>query len=226
MSVVSPPEQPRPDELELLIPEARARQRRRRLGAAALLALAAGTALAVYAIVPAGHRAARTDHGAPAALASPPRCLPAQLRAGKPSFDGAYTAHVVENLALTNVSAGSCALRGRPAFEVVLPGGRRVVARVGHVRNTRPRGDLRVPPRDLVLRPGGAASFHVIADDGTGLDGICPLPLPTARVLVVPPGASSPARGAVKMPYCHDPRRLLVMLSPLVSGRFDPYSFQ
>jgi len=50
MSVVAPPEPPRQDELEALIREARMRQLNRRLGVAALIALAAGGAIAVYAI--------------------------------------------------------------------------------------------------------------------------------------------------------------------------------
>src|ERR1051326_2644782 len=50
MSVVAPPEVPRPDELELLIREARARQLKRRLGVAACVALVAGGAIAAYAI--------------------------------------------------------------------------------------------------------------------------------------------------------------------------------
>jgi hypothetical protein len=49
MSVVAPPPK---DELELLIREARARQRKRWIGRAGLLALAAGLALAVSALVP------------------------------------------------------------------------------------------------------------------------------------------------------------------------------
>jgi hypothetical protein len=37
---------------------------------------------------------------------------------------------------------------------------------------------------------------------------------------------SSPARGAVPLPYCHNPRRLLVWLSPVVGGRLDRYTFR
>ena len=54
MKVLSPPEEPRQDELELLIREARARQRRRWLLFAAGLALAAGIGLAVSAVIPGG----------------------------------------------------------------------------------------------------------------------------------------------------------------------------
>lgn len=61
MSVVSPPE-PRQDELELLIREARSRQRRRWLGAAAVVGLLAGAVLAAYSIVNGrGSSASRRD---------------------------------------------------------------------------------------------------------------------------------------------------------------------
>ncbi len=54
MSVLSPPE-PREDELELLIREARARQRKRWVGAAALVAILAGTVLGIRSIATAKH---------------------------------------------------------------------------------------------------------------------------------------------------------------------------
>ena len=54
MSVFAPPEPPRPDELELLIPEARARHRRRWLLLAAGVAMAAGVGLAIWAAIPGG----------------------------------------------------------------------------------------------------------------------------------------------------------------------------
>jgi hypothetical protein len=62
MSVVAPPPQ---DELEALIREARARQRRRWLGAAAVVALLAGAALGLNAIL-AGGAPSRSESGGPA----------------------------------------------------------------------------------------------------------------------------------------------------------------
>jgi hypothetical protein len=61
MSVIAPPEPPRPDELELLIREARARQRKRWVAAAGLVAALAGAALGISSIV--GSTAARTSAG-------------------------------------------------------------------------------------------------------------------------------------------------------------------
>jgi hypothetical protein len=64
MGVVAPPEPPRPDELEALSCEARARRRKRWLGAAAAIALLAGGVLAVYSIASRGSsRASRADRG-------------------------------------------------------------------------------------------------------------------------------------------------------------------
>jgi hypothetical protein len=221
MSVVAPPPH---DELELLIREARARQRKRWLVGVALTAVVAGGALAAAAVFAPDRPGPRQDRGRPNGIAAVPRCAPGQLRLGRPRFGGAYTAHVVENLTFTNVSGQSCALRGWPTFEVVLSGGRTAAARVGHVRNATSR--RAVTTRTVVLRTGAAASFHAIEADGTGLDDICPIPLPRARILVTPPGSNAPAHGSASMPYCHDPRRLLVDLSPVVAGPLDRYSFR
>jgi uncharacterized protein DUF4232 len=224
--MLAPPRPPsRAGELEALIREARARQRKRWIGGAALLAFATGAAVAVSVLVPAGDGRVQARRSGPSA-ASTPRCTGGQLRVGKARFDGVYTAHVVGNMAFRNVSAHSCSLKGRPSFDVVLSGGRRVVARVGYLRNTRPHHDVGVPAADILLRPGGAASFHIVANDGTGLEEACGFPLPMVKVLVIPPGTRTPARGSTTMPYCHNPRRLLVLLTPLVAGPVDRYSFE
>jgi hypothetical protein len=222
--VLAPPRPPSPpDELDLLIREARARQRKRWLLAGAVTAAVVGVLLGASAILsgqPGGSVAGDRPHG----VAATRQCAATQLRLGRPRFDGAYTAHVIENLTLTNVSGRSCALRGWPAFEVSLPGGRLVSAHVGHVRNA--TSSRVVPNHPVTLRAGGSASFHAVENDGTGLEDICPVPLPSARVLVIPPGSSAPAHGSVPMPYCHTPRRLGVFVSPLVAGRLDKYIFQ
>jgi hypothetical protein len=221
MTVLAPPPQ---DELELLIREARARQRKRRLGAAALLALAAGLAAAASALVSASQHGETGKAGRPAPVAPARPCRTGQLRLGKPSFDGAFTAHAVDNVTFTNASSRSCSLRGWPTIEAVLPGSRMVLARAGRVRNATSRAVL--PVREVVLAPGAAASFHVIEADGTGLDSICSLPLPAVRVLVVPPNSRAPLRRLVSVPYCHNPRRPLIYLSPVVAGHLDRYISQ
>lgn len=63
MSVVAPPEPPRQDELEALIPEARARQRRRVLLIAAGVFAAVGVGLAVRAVLGGGSSVAIRGHG-------------------------------------------------------------------------------------------------------------------------------------------------------------------
>lgn len=227
MSGIVPPPvvPPKRDNREALIREARARQRKRWIGGAGLVALAAGVATAVSALVLAGHGREQAGGSAPFA-GSAPRCAGGQLRVGKARFDGAYTAHVVGNMAFRNVSERSCSLKGWPSFDVVLPGGRRVAARVGHLRNTRPHHDVGVPAADVLLRPGGAASFHIVANDGTGLEEACGFPLPMVAVLVVPPGTRTPARGSTTMPYCNSRLRLLVLVTPVVAGPLDRYSFE
>ena len=75
MSVLTPPEQAFPDELEALIREARARQRKRRLGAAAVVALLAGGVVAAYSIAGGGSpRAARSSGGIGPAVRSGKAC--------------------------------------------------------------------------------------------------------------------------------------------------------
>lgn len=204
--------------LDPLIAEAKERARRRRYVLAAAGLVTVGSLAAAYVV-------RGSERPRPAAVATP-ACRPAQLRAEEPRFDGAYTGHVVDNLTFRNVSASSCSVGGWPTLIAVLPDGRHVAARVGHVRNTEQGSGGVVTVAPIVLRLGGTASFHVIADDGTGLDATCPVPLPSVKVLVVPPGASAPARGATTMPYCHDRRRLLVVLSPVVPGRLDRYGFR
>lgn len=221
MSVVAPPPQ---DESELLIREARARQRKRWLIAMALTAAVAGAALAAYAVFAAGRPETRERHGLSNGIAAVPRCSAGQLRLDQPRFDGAGTGHVMESMSFTNTASRSCALRGWPVFDVVLPGGQLVRAHVGHIRNATSSHAL--PVRAVLLSPGGAASFHAYEDDGTGLEERCGLGLPSAQVLAIPPGSRKPARGAVAVPYCHNPRRLLAWLSPVVTGRFDSYSFR
>ena len=68
MSAVAPPRPPSPDGLEALIREARARQRKRRLGAAVVVALLAGGAIAAHSLAGSGGSdTARSSRGRPAA---------------------------------------------------------------------------------------------------------------------------------------------------------------
>jgi hypothetical protein len=221
MSVVAPPPQ---DESELLIREARARQRKRRLTATVSTAVVTGAVLAAYAVLAAGRPGTRESHDQPKGVVAAARCTAGQLRLDRPRFDGAGTGHVMESMSFTNTASRSCTLRGWPLFEVVLPDGQLATAWVGHIRNATPSRAL--PIRAVLLRPGGAASFHAYQDDGTGLEEACGFPLHSAQTLAIPPGSSKPARGSVAVPYCHNPRRLLAWLSPLVAGRFDSYQFR
>jgi hypothetical protein len=199
--------------LDPVIAEAKRRARRRYLVLAVIVA-AAGAVTATLALK-------ETAELRPI-VAVPPRCLPAQLRSNKPRFDGAGTGHVVFTFTLTNVSSAGCSLQGWPALEVVLPDGRLVAAtNVGHLFNGWPGAARRTRARAVALGPGGVASFHMVADDGTGLES-CPIPLPEVTAFVVLPGEMARVRGATKLPYCLDPRRPLVALSPIVAGEHAP----
>jgi photosystem II stability/assembly factor-like uncharacterized protein len=70
VSVLAPPKPPRPDELEALIREARARQWRRRSLLAAAIAVFVGVGLSVWAAIPGGRSGASHDAGPPAAASS------------------------------------------------------------------------------------------------------------------------------------------------------------
>jgi photosystem II stability/assembly factor-like uncharacterized protein len=80
MSVVAPPEPTRPDELEALIREARARQWRRRALFAAAIAVVAGVGLSVWAAIPGGGTGVSDGGGRPAAAASSIRQIEAAGR--------------------------------------------------------------------------------------------------------------------------------------------------
>jgi hypothetical protein len=67
MSVVAPPEPPRPDELELLIREARARRRKRWLGGTVAVAVFAGGTLVVLSIANGGQSG--VSHAGPGSTA-------------------------------------------------------------------------------------------------------------------------------------------------------------
>lgn len=70
MTVVAPPEQPQPDELEALIREARARQRRRRIIGVAAVAVLAAASLSVWAAIPGLGSGSRARGGSAHAAAS------------------------------------------------------------------------------------------------------------------------------------------------------------
>jgi hypothetical protein len=74
LSVVAPPPARPPDDLELLIREARARQRKRWLGVAALVALSSGGVLAVYSIAGGGSSVASRAGRGTTAVHSTGKC--------------------------------------------------------------------------------------------------------------------------------------------------------
>jgi hypothetical protein len=112
VSVLSPPD-PREDELELLIREARARQRRRRVLLVAGIALAAATGLAVHAVVVKSGRAA-TSAGR-GGNAGTPNCRLADLAVQEIPISNPTGLDRL-GLQFTNRSTSSCRLAGYPTI--------------------------------------------------------------------------------------------------------------
>lgn len=223
MSILAPPEPPRSDDFEALIPEARARarQRRRWIVAAATAASAAAAVVGIYAIVGGHGSTAGQGNGRRRPVASLPRCRPAQLRVSERG-GGAYTGHSVIDFALGNVSSSFCTLHGRPSVQLVMRSGRVRPGDVYRLRNVRRRSDATVPPRTVVLRPGGAASFLVVVVNQVGRAGpmssrFCAW---SRALLVTPPGSRSPFRARYSLSDCG------LGVTPLVPGKLDRYSFQ
>jgi Protein of unknown function (DUF4232) len=127
MSVVAPPQPPRPDELEALIREARERQRQRRLLAAAVVGILAAVGLSVWAAVPRG--TAKPSHSTRSARGAPiPQCSPAQLDISLPRrFAG--LGHINGDLRFTNTSGARCRLSGWPTVTALEANGAAIPAK-------------------------------------------------------------------------------------------------
>jgi hypothetical protein len=109
--MIAPPRPPAQGELELLIKEARERQRRRRLLGAASVAITAAIGLSIYALTIGGSGAARVAGGSP--NAAPPLCGAAQLTAS--AFWQGATGSMPGGALIVNTSDSSCRLpAGRP----------------------------------------------------------------------------------------------------------------
>jgi hypothetical protein len=218
MRVAAPTTPPQRDALELLIREARARQRKRWLGLAAGIALLAGAALAAFSVV-GGWRARTQNEGAPRSrpAALLPRCRSDQLHLSS-SFYNAAAGSVTTAFTFTNVSVSSCTLRGWPGLRLVLPGGRVVVPHARQVRLTAESMPLRV--FTVRLRPRGAASFDVTGINQVGrrgpLDRRCSAG--ARAVYVTPPGAQSPLRVTQALTYCGAGS---LSVYPVAPGRVD-----
>lgn len=218
--MLAPPTRPPTDEqLEALIREARARQLRRRLAGAAVVAGTAAALVGIYAIVGGHGSAARQGDDRQPPVTSLHRCRPGQLRVAERG-DGAYTGHSVIDFSLGNVSTTPCTLRGRPRVQLVMRGGRLRAGDVYRLRNVH-RG-VTVPPRTVVLRPGGAASFLVVVVNQVGRAG----PMPSRfcawsrSFLITSPGSRSSVRAHYSLSDCG------LAVTPFVAGRLDRYSFQ
>lgn len=192
MSIVAPPEPPRPDVLEALIREARTRQRRRRLRGAAVVAAVAAIALSIWAAVPGRTNATRPDlSGSPRAAGIAP-CSPAQLRISLPRRV-AGLGHLNGDLRFTNVGGTECQVSGWPTVDAVEANGTAIRAEriqalwMAWALNW-PRSR---PDRPVLLARGGSADAEIDgADVPPGSRNACP----AARWLrVTAPGGEHPA---------------------------------
>lgn len=185
------------------------------LAAATVAAVAAGV-FAVYSVIRGGSPATRTQRSI--SVAPRPTCRSGQLRLSW-TGNGAATGRSFLNFTFTNVSPSRCVLRGWATMGVMLPGGRRVALRAGHIPNQRHTGRS-VPARDIVLRRGGAASFNVLIPDQLMYSH--PTKCVRARaVLVTPPGSKVAVR--IDKPLLDFCGRRFEDVTPLVPGRIDRY---
>jgi len=183
MSVVAPPGPPRPDELELLIREARARQRRRWAIAASVVALVAGTGVAALSVVDApSHRSSQAPGPAAAGANG--------CRVGSLAISLVRTGAVMGEegglLRFTNGTRTACRISGWPVVTAVEAGGRTI-------SSTHATGGMmlfgwnglagRALPR-LKLAPGGSA-YAILASGDTPIGKNPPPSCPTARRLIV-----------------------------------------
>jgi hypothetical protein len=222
---VAPPKPPARDEPDALIPEARAHQWRRRLVGAAFVALAAGVALSIYAVVsggvPQGTHAGATK---PDAVGSFRRCRSDALRLTGPRFNGAYTGHEVENFTLTNVSSRACVLRGWPTVSVVLAD--RVVSETpkgARIRNGAQRTGHLLPVRAVHLSRQGSASFNVVSS--SPFVSSHPRCVRAYGEVVTPPGGDA-LRVGVSGQGDYWPAKYCgygVLVTSVVPGRIDHY---
>jgi hypothetical protein len=146
--MLAPPKPP-PDELELLIKEARERQLRRRLIGAAGVAIVAALGLGIYALVIGG--GTRDTARSSRAPATAPLCRSSQLAL---SIGGqGSTQMVLGGAVMTNTGGQACALPlGRPVVRITWNG------KPMRVREPVPRpGDVQSGKPAHLLAPGAKA---------------------------------------------------------------------
>jgi hypothetical protein len=221
MSVVSPPEPPRPDELEALIREARARQRRRHLAFALVAAAAAVIGLGLQAILAGGGANGRAWHASRRPLASISRCSGDQLVASGRG-GGLYTGHALIYFTFRNVSGEPCKLRGTPPVGLVMRHGRHLAAPEQRIRNLSRRSAQPVPVQTVVLRPHGIASFLVVVTNQVGRRGPEPQVFCSwsRSILVTPPGGIG-----TRVPLRYSLPSCGLLVTPVVAGDDRRYSF-
>lgn len=153
--VVSTPE-PRVDERELLIREARERQRRRRIGATATVAVASAAAIAIYSVATAGtsRATASSNLGRIAATGACDRSAGWQLKQGMPWSEP--TGQHTDAIRLLRSGPTACLLRGYPTVVLRDSRGRTIPFRYTHHGDTVVSGRA---PKSVRVSAHGAAFF-------------------------------------------------------------------
>jgi hypothetical protein len=209
VSVIAPP--PPQDELELLIREARARQRKRWIGAAASIAVFAGAALGIYSLS-AGRSAGPSSVGRARPAPTLARCRADQLRLSFVS-EGVAGGSAGDGFTVTDISPESCTLRGWPTLTYTFLGGRTL--RV-HPREVARIFSSQARIHTVVLRPKRSASFHLWSADAAPAT-MCPT---TTVVRVALPGAARWLSTPAAVPYCGS---RWIMASAFQAGRAGRY---
>jgi hypothetical protein len=195
-----------PASLDPLVAEAKRRARIRRLLLAAAAIAVAGAVGATFAL--------RGSEKSRLAVVAAPTCRDAQLHLV--SAGGGVAGGTAGALfSAVNVSHASCALRGWPALQLVLTGGRRITppVRRDHLDANAPDGVA--PVRRVELGPGDAATFGILDADSPRPGISC---RPAKTLLVTPtPGGSSVSVPLGIGQYC-GPRLIEV---PFVAGRVN-----
>jgi hypothetical protein len=166
--MIAPPRPPRSDELELLIKEARARQRRRQLLGVAGIAILAGLGLGLYALVGGFSHARRTENSTGG---GPALCRSSQLSTS--ATFGASAGSVFFPVVMTNASSQTCALpEGVPHLQILFRGKPVPIKEKSWSTSLRDFGK----PAGHLLAPGRNAFVELLWSDF-----LCPRPAAAPR---------------------------------------------
>jgi len=163
MSVVPPPQAPRQDELELLIREARERQRRRWTAVAVGVAALSAAIIAVYPLATASSRGDSRSAAFSVRPVAAPRCRGGRLSISFVHRGAAVMGEEGGLLRFTNTGRGVCSVAGWPTVIAIRRSGSRVEARrIGHAPMLFATYWLHGPRVPTLALPRGASGYAII----------------------------------------------------------------